>query len=136
MRFITGVVLGVAVTVVATAFAGSTAPSPIPAPRCHVESTVSHACTFSALPVGALGQYTLNFPGIDLACIYGADEPSLSLAASLTCDRLSLNGVRCNDGLLGSMSAVITVRRMEIDEPQTCVAKTAPPGFKILRGYT
>jgi hypothetical protein len=44
--------------------------------------------------------------------------------------------VECNDGLFGSTTVVMTIRRFEVDKPQTCVTTTKDPYFKLTSDVT
>jgi hypothetical protein len=94
----------------------------------------NYACTLSTLPNPTLGAYEFRVPALDLDCTVNGESRTAGIDAAFACERLSLLDpsvvVKCTDGVLGSLSTYISVRRMEIDKPANCVPTTTPPYWK------
>lgn len=84
---------------------------------------------------GAYAAYTVRIPDLDVTCLLSPADASQNLPESFGCSRASTS-LKCVDGIFDSLSVALSVRRVEIDEPQTCRLKPSPPGYKLTSGYT
>lgn len=126
------VCFGVAVPL--TAASRATSAMNAPAPKCK-PTGVGWSCVLPRFTTDNYRSYSVKIPGLDLSCLYSPEDDIVGSAEGFSCDRLSMDATKCYDGVLGSLSTFITIRRMEVDTPPRCVTTSAKPGYKITRGY-
>ena len=83
-------------------------------------------------------QFELRLPVIDLKCDAAAADLADNIPPTLYCNRLSTPDLtlRCIDGVLGSLTVDMSLRRFETESSQTCVTRSAPPYYKLTSGIT
>lgn len=134
-----GLLLGTAVGIGSMALAGAQGTS-LPLPSCKRDQVGSVICVIPRLPTGGVYRdYEIRVPSLDVTCSVTPESPNpnpqYSTPKAISCDRLSVDPLKCNDGVFGSLSVFITIRRIEVDTPQRCVLTTANPGYKLTSRY-
>jgi hypothetical protein len=95
----------------------------------------AYVCNLDKMPSHQSDGFEVRLREIDLRCNAYPADPSNNLPALFACDRLSVDPLKCTDGVFGSWSMTASARRYEVDSTKACRTQAKPPGYKFTSGY-